>query len=440
MSRLQLIKIMISNIIRKKISRYFTGQNEIVFRNNIPTTEILSEKFSNINEMGIYLHIPFCDRICPYCPYNREVYDEETAQEYVVAVKKEIDRYVSIVGKKTITSFYIGGGTPTTMLGKGIDKIINHIYKNFNMNCQVHMESHPNHLTSENLNIIEAMGVKYLSVGVEAFQDRHLKVLERPYTVNEVKNSIERAVSRNFECVNIDYIFDLPGQTRSELEQAGNDMMKLGVNQIAAYPLFHFPYTRLGKEFHKKRNAIDTMFRRRNFLKILEDIFYESNYERSSVWAFTKKGTNKYCSVTVPLYLGLGASGSTYLKDIFYVNTFSVAEYIKAIKEEKPPIALSIDLSEEMQMAGWLYWRLYETKFKKSDFFNRFDRAFDEKYGKQMKILNRLGYLNNGEDNIKLTDKGTYWIHAFEDYFSINYINKLWGTSKFDPWPNKIVL
>jgi len=431
---------MISNFLRKKISKYFTGENEIIFQNNIPSTDLLTEKFSEINELGIYLHIPFCDRICPYCPYNREIYDEETAQEYVNAVKKEIDRYVSTVGKKTITSFYIGGGTPTTMLGKGIDEIINHIYKNFNMNCEVHMESHPNHLTTENLSIIEALGVKYLSVGVEAFQDRHLKVLERPYTVSEVKKSIERAVSKNFDCVNIDYIFDLPGQTMYELEQAGNDMVKLGVNQIAAYPLFNFPYTRLGKEFHKKRNAIGTMFRRRKFLKILEDIFYTSNYERSSVWAFTKKGIDKYCSVTVPLYLGLGASGSTYLKDIFYVNTFSVAEYIKAIKEEKSPVALSIDLSAEMQMAGWLYWRIYETKFKKSDFFKRFDMAFDEKYGKQIKILNRMGYLKNGEDNVKLTDKGTYWIHAFEDFFSINYINKLWGTSKFNPWPNKIVL
>jgi len=431
---------MLSDFIRKRISRHFTGQNEIVFRNNIPSSELLIEKFSEINELGIYLHIPFCDRICPYCPYNREVYNKETAKKYVHAIKKEIDTYASVIGNKAITSFYIGGGTPTTMLGKGIDEIINHIYKHFNMNCNIHMESHPNHLTFENLNAIEDMGVKYLSVGVEALQDKHLKVLERPYTVKEVKKNIEKAVSRNFECVNIDYIFDLPEQTPSEIEQAGNDMVNLGVNQIATYPLFHFPYTRLGKEFHKKRNAISTMFRRRKFLKILEDIFYESDYERSSVWAFTKKGVDKYCSVTVPLYLGLGASGSTYLKDIFYVNTFSVSEYIKAINEEKTSIALSIDLSEEMQMAGWLYWRIYETKFNKSDFLNRFDIGFDEKYEKQMKILNRMGYLKNGEEQIKLSNKGIYWIHAFEDYFSINYINKLWGTSKYDPWPKKIIL
>ena len=431
---------MVSDFIRKKISRYFTGQNEIAFRDNIPSSRLLTEKFSDIDELGIYLHIPFCDRICPYCPYNKEVYTEELGWNYVHAIKKEIDSYASIIGNKPVTSFYIGGGTPTTILNKGIDEIINHIYKHFNMNCHIHMESHPNHLTSENLNIIEAMGIKYLSIGVEALQDRHLKAIERPYTVKEVKKSVERAVNRNFECVNIDYIFDLPGQTATEIEEAGKDMVNFGIHQVATYPLFRFPYTRLGKEFHRKRNAIGTMFRRREFLKILEDIFYDSEYERSSVWAFTKKDIDKYCSVTVPLYLGLGASGSSYLKDIFYINTFNASEYIKAINEGKSPIALSIDLSEKMQMAGWLYWRIYETKFKKSDFQNRFNVSFDENYGKQMKMLRRMGYLKNGEDQIRLTDKGTYWIHAFEDYFSINYINKLWGTSKYNPWPEKIVL
>lgn len=431
---------MVSDFLRKKISRHFTGQNEIFFHNNIPSYNLVGENFRDIDELGLYLHIPFCNQICPYCPYNKEIYSQEASHNYVKAVINEIDLYAPLLNNKPFTSFYIGGGTPTTMLGKGIDKMINHIYKRFNMQCQIHMESHPNHLTSENLNIIEAMGVKYLSIGVEALQDRHLKAIERPYTVKEVKKSIERAVGKNFECVNIDFIFDLPGQTELEVEQAGREMVNLGIQQAATYPLFRFPDTRFGRENNENGNAIGTMFRRRKLLKILENSFYNSGFERSSVWAFTKKGVDKYCSVTVPSYLGLGASGGSYLKNIFYVNTFNVAEYIKAIKENKSPIALSIDLSEEMQMAGWLYWRIYETKFKKSDFQNRFHVSFDKKYGTYMKILEQIGFLKNSHDQIALTDKGTYWIHAFEDFFSINYINKLWGTSKLNPWPEKVVL
>lgn len=431
---------MISDFLRKKASRHFTGQNEILFQNNIPSNNIIRENFSDIDELGIYLHIPFCNQICPYCPYNKEIFREETCENYVKAIIKEVDFYASLLNNKPITSFYIGGGTPTTMLKKGLEEMINHIYKRLNMQCQIHMESHPNHLTHENLNAIEAIGVKYLSIGVEALQDRHLKAIGRPYTVKEVKQSVERAVGKFFKCVNIDYIFDLPGQTGLEIEQAGREMVDLGIQQAATYPLFRFPYTLFGKEISENSNALTTMFRRRKFLKILEDIFYDSEFERSSVWAFTKKGVDKYCSVTVPSYLGLGASGSSYLKNIFYVNTFNVTEYNKALAKGNSPIALSIDLSKKMQMAGWLYWRIYETKFNKSDFHNLFNTSFDKQYGSYMNILNKIGFLKYDNDQIFLTDKGTYWIHAFEDFFSIDYISKLWGTSKFNPWPEKVIL
>lgn len=426
--------------LQKTIYRKFTGESQIIMKNNPPSADELFRNFQGIKETGIYLHIPFCRRICPYCPYNKEIFTEGKCHSYVAAVIKEIDSYIPFLKNIPITSFYIGGGTPTTMLTKGLETIINHIYRHLNMKCHVHMESHPDHLTSENLNIIESIGVKYLSIGVEAFQDRHLKTLERTYTVRQVKNIIKNSGRRNFDCVNIDLIFDLPGQTESEVEQAGLEIARFGVQQAATYPLFRFKYTPFGRKFNNRKNEIVTAFRRRRLLKILEDILYGSGYYRSSVWAFTKKGVDKYCSVTVPLYLGFGASGSSYLRDIFYVNTFNVNEYIKAVYEGKSPGSLSINLTEQMQMAGWLYWRIYETRFRKSDFYKRFNLDFDEKYGSLMGVLYRFGYLKNGDDQINLTDKGTYWLHAFEDFFSIDFINRLWGEAKHHSWPDNIIL
>lgn len=431
---------MLKEYFQRTIYRRFTGENNLVMKNISPSGDELSQKFNEINEIGIYLHIPFCKGICPYCPYNKEIFSEESSHNYVNAVIKEIDSYLPFIKNIPVTSFYIGGGTPTTMLSHGIESIINHIYRYLNMKCHVHLESHPNHLTAENLKIIESIGVKYLSIGVEAFQDHHLKNLERPYTVAEARSNVERAVNSNFDCVNVDLIFDLPGQSESEIEQAGLEIIKLGVQQAATYPLFRFTYTRLGKQFRNRGNEIITAFRRRRLLQIFEEIFYGSGYYRSSVWAFTKKDTDKYCSVTVPLYLGFGASGSSYLRDIFYVNAFNVNEYIKAVYEGKSPVSLSINLSEQMQMAGWLYWRIYETRFRKSDFFRRFNMSFDDKYGSFIEFLNRIGYLKNGNDQINLTDKGAYWIHAFEDFFSIDFINRLWGTSMQNPWPGEVGL
>jgi len=426
---------------RNQIRKLLTKENSMILENRVPSYESLESKFQDIGEVGLYLHIPFCKQICPYCPYNKEIYHPEVAKMYTRAVKKEIDFYSSLLGDKPVTSFYIGGGTPTTMLHNGLGTILEHIYNNFNMQCDIHMESHPNDLTAENLNTIKHLNVAHLSTGVESLQDKYLRILNRPYDAREVKAAIERAVNKGFTCFNVDFIFALPGQTYRELEHAGRDLLEMAVDQVAAYPLFYFPYTEMGESAKKSNYNVMNIFKRRKMLHILEEMFYEKKYERTSVWAFTREGRPKYCSVTVPLYIGLGASGGSYLRDIFYLNTFNVAEYIKRLEDGKMPIALSLDLSESMQMAWWFYWRVYETRFKREDFRKRFEMDFTEIWGKYVKLFPLFGFVKKDDGNeVILSDKGIFWLHALEDLFSLNYISKLWGNSKQEPWPEQVIL
>jgi len=291
----------------------------------------LSPHFQDIDSLGLYLHIPFCHQICPYCPYNKELFCATVAEQYTEAVLHETDRYGAIVGGRPVTSFYIGGGTPTTMLHTGLTRILERIYHTFNMQCGIHIESHPNDLSTANLNAIVAMGVEYLSIGIEALQDRHLRTLCRPYTAAEARAAIGRAVSKGFKCVNVDLIFALPNQTHEELGQASKTLIELGVDQIAAYPIFSFPYTKWPQLARQHHYRTYNLLQKRQMLQVLEQILYAAGYERTSVWAFTKTGSPKYCSVTVPLYLGLGASAGSYFRDIFYLNTFNSGEYIRAL-------------------------------------------------------------------------------------------------------------
>lgn len=427
----------LGGFLRSQLGRLLAKENDIALESKIP---LLESRFRDIDEFGLYLHIPFCRQICPYCPYNKEIYHPEVAEKYTKAVIEEIDIYSEMVGNKPVTSLYIGGGTPTTMLYSGLDKILEHVFEAFNIQCDIHMESHPNDLSLDNLDAIISMGVEHLSIGVEALQDHHLKALHRSYTVEQVRAAVERALGKSFKCVNADIIFALPNQTYSEVEQTGYALVEMGVDQVAAYPLFKFPYTKWTQISPQNNYKNSSVFRRRKMLGILERILYDAGFERTSVWAFTRPGVPKYCSVTVPLYVGLGASGGSYLKDVFYLNTFNVHEYIRALESGRMPIALSLDLSENMQMAGWLYWRIYETRFKGSDFQKRFGEEFDTVYGKYMRLLSLVGFLKADKDEIVLSDNGTYWLHVLQDLFSIEYISKLWGTSKQEPWPEKVVL
>jgi coproporphyrinogen III oxidase-like Fe-S oxidoreductase len=429
-----------STFVRRHLSRLLAGQAEFVLDNKTPTHDELGRRLESVSELGLYVHIPFCRQICPYCPYNTELFRPELAERYTAAVRKEIDFYADLVGTRSVTSLYIGGGTPTTVLHHGLAGILDHIHAVFDVRCDVHMESHPNDLSDENLDAIQSLKIRHLSTGVESLQDKHLRFLKRPYTAATAKQAVQRAVNRDFKCVNADLMFALPGQTCAEIEQAASALVELGVDQVAAYPLFRFPYTLMGGNGRTGNYGLGIVLKRRRMLKVLEKVFYSAGYERSSVWAFTRAGVPRYCSVTVPLYLGLGASGGSYLKDIFYLNTFSVIEYIRAIEERGSAIALALELSESMQMAGWLYWRIYETRFAKKDFQRRFRDDFDRMYGRYFKALQRLGFLQDDGEQIVLTDKGTYWLHSLEDLFSIEYVSRLWGTSKHEPWPERVAL
>ena len=423
--------------LRDRIRGILLGEGQLVLRSG---SFSLAPHFQKVTSLGLYLHIPFCRQICPYCPYNKVIYQPDLAQQYAEAVLKEIDRYAEIVAGRPITSFYIGGGTPTTMLDTGLPRIVEHIYHTFNMQCSIHMESHLNGLSPANLATIAAMGVEHLSMGVEALQDHHLRTLCRPYTVVEAISAVERAVAQGFTCVNADLIFALPGQTHDELRQAGKMLVEMGVDQIAAYPLFTFPYTEWAPRSKRNRYPSYTLLQKQRMLHVLEETFHSAGYERTSVWAFTRTGVARYCSVTVPLYLGLGASGGSYLPDIFYINTFNVHEYVQALDAGRMPIALSLELTARMQMAGWLYWRIYETRFRKSDFAARFGQDFDAVYGRYVQSLSSLGLLTVQGDEIILTDAGSYWLHALQDLFSIDYVAKLWGSSKDNAWPSEVVL
>jgi oxygen-independent coproporphyrinogen-3 oxidase len=431
---------MLAELTRKACCRVLTGRTGVLLEGKAPPREEIARKFEGIEELGVYVHIPFCRQICPYCPYNKEIHSPDLAGQYTRALAKEIDLYSEIVGNRPITTLYIGGGTPTTMLSQGLPDLVKRIQGAFNLRCGIHMESHPSDLTAENLKAIRSLGVEHLSTGVEALQDKHLRFLKRPYTVAGVRAAVQRAVAAGFECVNVDVIFALPGQSYREIEETGHALVELGVDQVATYPLFRFPYTLMGSDGRGGNYGISSVFRRRRMLQILEQIFYKAGYERTSAWAFTRAGVPRYCSVTVPLYIGLGASAGSYLKDVFYLNTFNVAEYVKAIEDRGTATALTLDLPERMQMAGWLYWRVYETRFRKQDFQKRFGRDFDSVFGTWFKLMGFMGFLNDDGERIVLTDRGNYWLHAVEDLFSLDYISKLWGTSKQEPWPETVHL
>ncbi|MEA3457188.1 MAG: radical SAM protein, partial [Candidatus Thermoplasmatota archaeon] len=152
--------IVLSKYIRQTIKYTLTGSKGLVLqRRALVIDKIEAER------LGIYLHIPFCRVPCLYCPYFKEKFDKNKALAYKDAVIKEIEFYRPLLKEKKITSFYIGGGTPTTMIGYGLEEIISTIQDSFDLRCDISTETHPNDITPSAVKHLNDIGVKNVSMG-----------------------------------------------------------------------------------------------------------------------------------------------------------------------------------------------------------------------------------------------------------------------------------
>ena len=427
---------MIKKLVRQAIKTVLTGSKGLELQNTYP--DINRE---GMKEMGLYLHVPFCMKPCFYCPYFKEKYERKKAISYRDAVLEEISYYGKILGDSNITSFYIGGGTPTTMMGSGLEEIVQSVKESFNLKCGISTETHPNDITPSMIDRLKEMGAENVSMGVESFSNDFLKRIGRPYNGGKAKDSTSLLVGGDFRCVNIDLMFGLPDQKIEDVEDDIRNAIGLDVDQISAYPIFTFPHTNLGKVVRENGYSLPGIIKRRQMLKKIEEMCYDAGMERTSVWAFTKKGVGKYSSVTIPRYIGLGAGAGSLVPGFFFINTFSVGEYVRYISgNRRPPVALTVRFSEMDEMMHWLYWRIYETKIVKRDFEREFGRNFDSTFGKIFSLFNMLGMSEDTGNEVVMTDRGNYWVHVLQNVFSLDFIGRVWEACLADKWPEQVEL
>jgi oxygen-independent coproporphyrinogen-3 oxidase len=423
---------MISKFITENIRKYLVGSGQdFTFRRADPE----SIKFTRLEEVGLYVHIPFCKGLCPYCPYCRILYDKKLASEYLEALLKEIDLYKTKVGKVEISSIYIGGGTPTNLIDE-LGTVLKKIREVFFITGNIGIETSPYDVDGKLVKKLKDYGINLLSLGVQSFQDRFLKMLGRNYSSYDAYKAVETAISANFDSFNIDFMFDLPGQTVNDLLFDLKEAIARGTTQLTVYPLFTFSYSLAGERQSLKRVKMPGILRRKSFFYAIYDFLLREGFERVSVWGFKKGPSKRFSSVTRNYYIGLGAGAGSRLPNVFYFNTFSVREYLKALREGSFPIALKMDISESLSRYYWFYWQVYNTYFSFEELKEVFNR--DRRILKIFRILEIKGFFTRAGDNISLTKKGTFWVHLIQNYFILNYIDKVWSKCLEKAWPEEV--
>ncbi|MCL1997716.1 MAG: coproporphyrinogen III oxidase family protein [Turicibacter sp.] len=295
----------------------------------------------------MYIHIPFCERLCTYCSFHKVVMNEDLARDYFHALNREILMYAE-KGYK-FSTVYFGGGTPTVLMPELL-ATIGLLKQQFEIS-EISLETNPNHLDEEHIRPLQEIGVNRLSVGVQSFDDEILKKTGRFGVYGsgaEIVERIER-YCKDFPTFNVDMMFNMPVQSEESLRRDLEIIRGLGINQITYYPLMLSAATR--KTIEKTMGDVDSR-RGRHFYGIISEQLAE-DFKGATAWCFNRKDTaaalvDEYV-INYEDYAGVGSGSIGYINGSIYANTFNIEDYIKLAAEGKFPVIARRDCNVREQ-------------------------------------------------------------------------------------------
>jgi len=283
------------------------------------------------NSYGIYIHYPFCKRLCFYCHFIKRKFEPDLSSRYIDYLLKEIE--LKRDENKLINTIYFGGGSPGLIEQQDIYRIIEKIDNSFNLyeNAEITIELNPDDVEFEDLKFLKKTGLNRLSVGIQSLSAEDLNYLKRTHSVNRSISVLEDVKKAGFDNINADFIIGLPTQTEESLLSGFSRIDDLGIPHLSVYILEGV------KEKNEKEDVFDEFayFKSQEILKELGYTRYEvSNCGKRS---FQSIHNNKYWNNEPYIAFGLSASG--YEDGVDYKNTVRLNEYFELIDDNKLPIA-----------------------------------------------------------------------------------------------------
>ena len=358
---------------------------------------------------SLYIHIPFCISKCIYCDFNSIVMKSQIVDEYLNGIENELQ---AINGKYSFTTVYIGGGTPTVLNEIQLSKLLDIISKHvdvFNLK-EYTIEVNPGTLNDEKILALKNSCIDRISIGIQSFNDKYLKLLRRIHTAKEAKDVFSSLREKGFENISIDLIYGYPAQTLNEWKTDLRECFILGPEHISAYCLTYESGTPLVGIMDSGKLKRLSEEEELNMYEYTNDFLGNEGYRHYEISNFAKPG--KECKHNTVYwenreYIGIGAGAFSYINGERYCSIKNVKEYISAVKSKKNLIYFSEKLPQEKRASEILIMALRMTSgISKKEFFNRSGYNLTELFGTQLNVLAQAGLINFDDERIKLTRKG----------------------------------
>lgn len=293
-------------------------------------------KAPDSNPRLLYIHIPFCVTLCPYCSFHKFKFNEPSAMNYFDLLFEEM-KMVHKLGYK-FDSIYFGGGT-TTILPEQLSRTIDLAKSLFDIK-EISCESDPSHLKD-----LEKYGLKEkidrLSIGIQSFNDTYLKQIGRYKKFGSAQEQFDKVqnILDDFPIINIDMIYNYPNQTIDEIHRELDTILKLRPKQVTFYPLMYAPGVK--KKLTQKWGTLDKNKEYKLYKIITERM--KTIYTQRSSWAWSLNSDEIIDEYVIERseYVGIGSGSFSFIGNTLYANTFSLPQYRKLILANKLPITHS---------------------------------------------------------------------------------------------------
>ena len=291
---------------------------------------------------SLYIHIPFCESICDYCDFAKLQYFHSLAEQYLIALQKELSERVD---NKDLRTIYIGGGTPTSLDDNQFETLLKMVLPYSKSVEEYTVEANPESLTLSKIKLMKKYGVNRLSIGVESTDDKILKSINRKHTFADVKKAVELARENGIDNINLDLIIGLPNVSKKMLDKDICNILSLNPNHISCYSLTVHEHT----VFYI--NEIEEPIEQFAYdaYKHINDVLNKAGYEHYEVSNWAKPGKESKHNLTYwnnARYYGIGLAASGYLGNIRYKNTTNFSKYVSFENEIEQEIVTDKDQVE----------------------------------------------------------------------------------------------
>lgn len=361
----------------------------------------------------LYLHVPFCARLCPYCSFHRVRYEEGPARAYFSALREEIRLYHRLGYR--FSDVYVGGGTPTIMMDELLETIA--LLKGLSAPGNISVETNPDRLEPDMLAALADAGVRRVSVGVQTFDDGILRLIDR-YDKYGSGARIEeriRAAQGIVQTLNVDMIYNFPVQTLAQLEADLEVLNRLKPDQITFYPLMISDATLSEMTGIMGRHSLRR--ERRYYETITRSLAAE--YRPGSAWCFSRSsGMIDEYIVTHDEYVGAGSGAFGLVGGAIYANTFSIPDYIRTVGEGRLPLkARKLFSSKELARYTFLM-DLFGLKMDRAAFRRKFGRDVWRALWMECLFFTLIGALSTDGRALTVTERGRYiWVIMMREFF-----------------------